>query len=563
VARPAKLGPNSLILSPFELALWGGAIAAALVFVAVVRMDGYSAFSMMPLFLACVLALGGARLEQMFGHVPWVAAAAVVFLIGTWHEASVLDPNQAQMTQAFQFIPGPTIFLGTAAVFATLFGVGAYVAMRGSLLPVGWAALSTTVPLAIAVIGYARLGKAAPDLPWSLVALALAGLSLVAAAQLAKDRSDPRREAALAAYAIGTAAAIAFAMTIALSLAWLTVGLSLLVAAITEVYRRIRLAALRHLAAVVAGAVVSRSLLNPAVLDYDLGSWPIFNGLLYAYGIPALIFWYAASIFRRVALDRDATMIEGGAIALSLALGSLEIHHLMNDGRLAADMRTFTEPGLLVSLWLLAAVVLLDAHRATGRWLHRTAAIVVAVVATLYLVAVVLCIDSPLFNRVAVGDLLLLDWLLAGYLVPAVLLAAFAWRSEGLVPLATRQLAGVLALVVGLVWVTLEVRHAFRGPVLYWSLFGRSISDGEWYSYSAAWLVYGAALLAAGIRLQIAVLRWASLAVIALAVAKVFLIDMSALTGLWRALSFLGLGGCLIALGWAYQRFVFTRAASS
>ena len=58
-------------------------------------------------------------------------------------------------------------------------------------------------------------------------------------------------------------------------------------------------------------------------------------------------------------------------------------------------------------------------------------------------------------------------------------------------------------------------------------------------------------------------LRWASLAVIALAVAKVFLIDMSALTGLWRALSFLGLGGCLIALGWAYQRFVFTRAAST
>jgi len=120
----------------------------------------------------------------------------------------------------------------------------------------------------------------------------------------------------------------------------------------------------------------------------------------------------------------------------------------------------------------------------------------------------------------------------------------------------------VLALVVGLCWVTLEVRHAFRGSVIYWSFFGRTISDGEWYSYSAAWLVYGAALLAAGIRLRIAVLRWASLTVIALAVAKVFLIDMSALTGLWRALSFLGLGGCLIALGWAYQRFVFTRAAS-
>jgi uncharacterized membrane protein len=394
------------------------------------------------------------------------------------------------------------------------------------------------------------------------VALALAGLSLAAAARLAKDRNDPRREAALAAYAVGTAAAIAFAMTIALSLAWLTVGLSLLVAAIAEVYRRIRLTALRHLAAVVAGAVLTRSLLNPAILNYDLGSWPIVNGLLYAYGIPALAFWYAASVFRQVALDRDATVIEGGAIALTLALGSLEIHHLMNGGRLAADIRTFTEPALLASLWLLAAVMLLDAHRATGRWVHRAAAVFAAIVATLYLVVVVLCIDSPLFNRVAVGELLLLDWLLAGYLVPAALLAALAWRSAGLAPLAARQIGGVLALVVGLCWISLEVRHAFRGPVLYWSFFGPDASDGEWYSYSAAWLVYGAALLAAGIRRQIAVLRWASLAVIALAVAKVFLIDMSALTGLWRALSFLGLGGCLIALGWAYQRFVFTRAAT-
>jgi uncharacterized membrane protein len=549
-------------LSPFELALWGGAVAAALLFVVIVRMDGYSALSLVPLFLFCALALVGGRIEQMFGHVPWVAAVAVVLLIGTWHEPSVLDPTQAQMTQAFQFIPGPTVFLGTAAAFAALFGLGAWFAMRGSLLPVGWAALSTTVPLAIAVIGYARLGKSAPDLPWSLTALALAALDLAAAAPLAKDRSDKRREAALAAYAVGIAAAIAFAMTIALSLAWLTVGLSMLVAAIAEVYRRIRLAALRHLAAVVAGAVLTRSLLNPAVLDYDFGTWPIFNGLLYAYGLPALAFWYAARVFRQVALDRDATVIEGGAIALTLGLGTLEIHHLMNDGRLAADVRTFTEPGLLVSLWLLGATILLYAHTATGRWVHQAAAKLVATVATMGLVIVLLCIDNPLFNRVSVGGLLLFDWLLAGYLVPAAFLAVLAWRSVGLVPVVGRQIGGVLALLVGLTWVTLEVRHAFRGAVLEFNLFTGTVGDGEWYSYSAAWLVYGAILLAAGIRREIAVLRWASLAVIALAVAKVFLVDMSALTGLWRALSFLGLGGCLIALGWAYQRFVFTRTAT-
>ncbi len=557
---PLRVGATPISLTPFELALWGGAAAAALLFTAVVRMDGYSAITMVPFFLFCALALAGARVEQMFSHVPWAAAVALVFLIGTWHEPSVLDPVHAQMTHAFQFVPGPRVFLGTATVFGALFGVGAFVAMAGSMVPAGWATLSATVPLAIAVVGYARLGSSAPDLPWSLVALALAGLALGAAAQVAKLRDDPRYEAALAAYAVGVAAAVAFAMTIALSLAWLSVGLALLVAAIAEVYRRIRLAALRHLAAVVAGVVLSRLLLNEAVLEYELGTWPILNGLLYAYGIPAIAFWYAAAVFRAVALDRDATLIEGGAIALTLALGTLQIHHFMNEGRLTADPREFTEPALLVDLWLLAAIALVAAHRMTGRWIHIAAAQVVAGVATIALVVVVLLAQNPFFTRVAVGELLLLDWLLVAYLVPAVLIGAAALRSAGQIPLGARRAAGLLALLLGLTWATLEVRHAFRGPVIVFNIFSsQPFRDVEWYAYSAAWLVYGAVLLAAGIRLGIAVLRWASLAVIALAVAKVFLLDMAALTGLWRALSFLGLGGSLIALGWAYQRFVFAR----
>jgi uncharacterized membrane protein len=36
----------------------------------------------------------------------------------------------------------------------------------------------------------------------------------------------------------------------------------------------------------------------------------------------------------------------------------------------------------------------------------------------------------------------------------------------------------------------------------------------------------------------------------------VFAIDMSDLTGLWRVLSFLGLGLALIGLGVVYRRFV-------
>jgi uncharacterized membrane protein len=55
------------------------------------------------------------------------------------------------------------------------------------------------------------------------------------------------------------------------------------------------------------------------------------------------------------------------------------------------------------------------------------------------------------------------------------------------------------------------------------------------------------------------VLRLAALAVVGLVCAKVFLIDMSGLTGLWRVLSFLGLGLALIGLGVVHRRFVLPK----
>jgi len=71
------------------------------------------------------------------------------------------------------------------------------------------------------------------------------------------------------------------------------------------------------------------------------------------------------------------------------------------------------------------------------------------------------------------------------------------------------------------------------------------------------------ALLAAGIWFRSLPLRIASAAVVMLTVLKVFLIDMSDLTGIYRALSFLGLGAVLIGIGWFYQRLLFPRRSAT
>jgi uncharacterized membrane protein len=86
---------------------------------------------------------------------------------------------------------------------------------------------------------------------------------------------------------------------------------------------------------------------------------------------------------------------------------------------------------------------------------------------------------------------------------------------------------------------------------------GSRPTDAEFYAYSAVWIVFALGLLALGILRASIPFRYASLAVLMTAVVKIYLLDMSDLSGLFRVASFLGLGLTLIAIGRIYQRFVF------
>lgn len=81
-----------------------------------------------------------------------------------------------------------------------------------------------------------------------------------------------------------------------------------------------------------------------------------------------------------------------------------------------------------------------------------------------------------------------------------------------------------------------------------------TIENTEQYTYSIVWLLFGISLLVGGMMFTVRELRIGSAAVMILTVAKVFLIDMSALEGILRALSFVGLGAVLIGMGLVYQR---------
>ena len=71
---------------------------------------------------------------------------------------------------------------------------------------------------------------------------------------------------------------------------------------------------------------------------------------------------------------------------------------------------------------------------------------------------------------------------------------------------------------------------------------------------SAFWGAVAFAALVVGLRRGLRVLRLAALGLFALALGKLFLYDLSTLSSVTRALSFLAVGGVLLLAGFFYQR---------
>ncbi len=168
---------------------------------------------------------------------------------------------------------------------------------------------------------------------------------------------------------------------------------------------------------------------------------------------------------------------------------------------------------------------------------------------------------NPLSHRVHVGEVFIFNLLTLAYFVPGLLLVGASIISAGraqrdrILPLGLTNFAIFVLLFT---WLNFLVRHLFGWPEVYLSR-GNPITEAELYTYSAAWLVVAVALIIYGLRANIRAVRVGALVLLGIVVAKVFLVDMSELAGIYRVISFLGLGAGLLGLGYAYQRFVSGR----
>jgi len=446
-------------------------------------------------------------------------------------------------------------------VLGALFGAGGFWFELGATKPVRWAGLSTLGTAFLFGGAYLNLNEADLLHTWLIQAVMLAALHMGAAERLNRLRHhDTRYNGALGLHCLAVSGFLALAVPMRLEQEWIAVSWAIELPVMAWVALRLDLPWLKR------GIWVGGALVVAAVLlsGFPAGDWIIFNRLLYGIGIPCAGMIATAAILKRGAADRETRLLVmalelGGAGLLALLIG-LEVDHAV--GRVVFDSGAdFLRCGIVTIAWAALALGLHHMHRRERDPAYLYAAGGFTFLAGAALILGGFVVFNPLLDAIDVGETWVFNRLMMVYAIPAALLLLIADQLRRPMEQAKggdlpARIVGLLALVTGFIWVTLAIRQIAHGA----RLDTGAITDGEQYGYSAAWTLYGLMLLGLGTWMRSQLLRYASAAVVLITVSKVFLIDASDLTGLYRVASFLGLGLSLIGIGYLYQRLLFRRA---
>ncbi|MEP5632582.1 MAG: DUF2339 domain-containing protein [Tateyamaria sp.] len=540
----------------FPTVLAGSAVAAAvaaLVFAAPNWIEMFWPSVVLLALLAVLLIVwstSGPALQDA-AALPILGAVAVVVIEGIERGGVMRDFAATYSENIEAAFPTQVTILWAIGLGLSLLAAGR--AMRpglGLVWALGAALIAPAMAIALEVTWQPALVIGA--YPWALHAMAMAVVMVGLAVRFA--RIDGANKTRMSLFVLSALASISFAMVLVLSLSALTVALAVTVLAAALLDRRFDLPLMQIVVVVGVVAVGARLIADPG-LKWALVA-PVWEILL-AYG--GALAAFVASLWALQGKQRTTAqvMLDTGAWSTGGTLISVLLFRLLENVTGADNNATHWAMGLYATIWLgLMMAQLLRLQSLTGVLsLVRALLAVVFGFTGLGALLLGLTVLSPLMTDWG-GDVAgpaLLNTLLVAYLLPAGVLALGAWR------LRTRLLLlGFFGVSVALaaVWGFAALRHMWQGAA------GMTLDHGflqpELYSYTVALLVVGAGLFYQSLARASTVLRRAGLVVIGLAVAKVFLIDISDLEGLTRVLSLVVLGLSLAALAWL-NRWAQTR----
>jgi uncharacterized membrane protein len=518
---------------------------------------GKAGFGVLEWSLFGLLAVGGIGLayfnDKLYGFVPWMSMAVNAVMLFAWKT------------------PDASAVALTLVIFASIYAGAGYFLMWRTRLPLLWAGLAGATSIVFYLLAYFKLRHAGLvdfiPLFWGSAALVLAGTAVYALQEIRNRYHDhAHKEYLLAIFAATATAFISIGLTIELEREFLSVAFAGQMLAISWINSRIPIKALRSISMVLALVfgflLIPQILLLVKLIAYSLvgaklilqESIPIVQWPSFQLGVPALMFM-GTSYFLR--LDQDGKLVralELAAVGLVVVMGYYLIRHAFHvDSDILVVKAGFFERGVITNILFVYGLACFFIGRRFDRIAFSWSGIGLCAMALFRIAYFDLLMHNPLWVHQKISGGLIFNSLLLLYGLPLV----WAWfASKELSFVGREQWAKyckgfMLPLLLALI--SLNVRYFFHGEYLDTGI----TTNAEVYSYSMAWLLLGIGLLLAGVIKRDKMLRYASLGIMILTVGKVFLYDASELEGLYRVLSFFGLGLSLLGLSWFYTRFVF------
>ncbi len=474
-------------------------------------------------------------------------------------DKSLLAPAAARLLR----LPESISSFMTFGVLWTLVpaGIAGYRIWRGPLLPDVTSALyalaATVPPLLALILAYLRITQFDTS-----ISFAFGGVVLALGFALASDRFQKADQAysvsaynlACGAFAAAAIAGLAFALVVSMSRGYLTIALALTALGTAYVSALRDIPLLRYVVTALGVLVVARIAWDPRIMGDGVGSTPIFNWLLAGYGIPAAAFYGSARILEKRGDDVPVRLSDGLAVGFAGLLAFFEIRHLMNGGNVFHSELRHVEAGLMTLTAMIMSYILARMNVAKANPVFDAAATLLGAASVAFAAFGLVIGANPYLTGDPVQGATIFSSLLPAYLIPGLAALFLARHARDLRPDWYIRAAGILAVSLIFLYVTLEVRHAFHGPLIGHM---QGIADAENWAHSFAWLMLGIAFLGYGLYRQALEPRIASAVLIVLAALKVTIFDLAGIGGFWRAFSFICLGAVLIGIGLVYQKIVF------
>ncbi|MDX1677492.1 DUF2339 domain-containing protein [Arsukibacterium sp.] len=412
--------------------------------------------------------------------------------------------------------------------------------------------LMIVAPISLFGISYAMSPDAASQYLYPVFAVELALVALVSSVVAFCTRSAVYR----VTLTILANAAITLCLTMLLDAAMLTLTIAIQIASMSYLSRKyaVELPVWLYKAALIV--VTARLSFAPWLADY--AQEQIFSMHWTAIIYPAVlaILWFSRHYNASPSVK---TWLEGAFVHVCALLVTTETSYLLVGHYPNFFDLSFKEAALLAFNWLLLAAVYVwrAQHVGSATKLYQAfAALLVVGFALLHMD--ISFVSNPFVERVHTGDGLLLNWLLILWALPMVVIGVLHQRS--LVPARLNIPSKVVLGFFAVFYINGLIRNIYQDGQL---LLDGTMPQSELYTYSIVWLLIATVMVFLGQYLRRAKVSNLGFAILAVVILKAFWVDMANLEGLYRAISFIGLGLSLVGIGWLYQKLNFERLAVS